>query len=118
LDADRQNALNVALENSSRTVLRTHPDLGRPFDLLEDPGDRQAALLSIGDTLPREDLGIDQHYGLVMSLRHVDHDQALVEIDLGSCEADAWGGIHGLEHVIDHTSELGVELRHGLRTCA
>jgi hypothetical protein len=41
----------------------------------------------------------------VLLLRHVDHHEALVHVDLAGGEADAGRGIHGLEHVIDQALE-------------
>ena len=49
-------------------------------------------------------------------LRHVDDDQPVVPVHLGCGKADARGGVHGLEHVVDAPFKGGIENghRHGL----
>jgi hypothetical protein len=54
-----------------------------------------------------QQLGVDQHQALVAFFRHVDHDQALVHVDLGGGQADALGLVHGLEHVVDQPLQGG-----------
>jgi hypothetical protein len=41
-----------------------------------------------------------------------------MDIHLRGGQPDTWGCIHGLEHVVDELSELGIELGHRLRSGA
>jgi len=53
--------------------------------------------------------------GLVPGVRDIDDENPLVDVNLGSSQADTRGCIHGLEHIVDEPSELSVKLRHRTR---
>jgi hypothetical protein len=50
-----------------------------------------------------------------MGLGDVNHDDALVHIDLGRGEPDPRGGVHGLGHVVDEFADPVVDQLHRLR---
>ncbi|MOA56265.1 hypothetical protein D3C78_1802150 [compost metagenome] len=45
------------------------------------------------------DLGVDEREQLIAVLGHVDHDHALVHVDLGCGQADTRCVVHGFGHV-------------------
>ena len=49
---------------------------------------------------------------LVARFGGVDDDHALVHVDLRRGEADAFGGVHRLEHVVDELADALVDCRH------
>jgi hypothetical protein len=78
---------------------------------------RQAAFLADHQIVAaRDDLGVDQHARLVARVGGVDHDHALVHVDLGRRQAHAFGGVHGLEHVVDEAADALVDAATGLAT--
>jgi hypothetical protein len=82
--------------------------------LVVDRRHRQAALFvhrHLGAA--RDQFGVDQHQRLVARFRDIDHDHALVHVDLRRREADAVGVEHRLEHVVDEAPDAVVDLRHG-----
>jgi hypothetical protein len=85
------------------------------FDLFEDPGHRQAALLALLLPLKVVDPRIDQGKQLVPAFRNVDDDDLLVHIDLGCGQADARRLVHRLGHVGDQTPDRIVNLAHRRR---
>ncbi len=93
------------------TILGTYLYFCRPLHLVEDSGHRQATLFGHRHTLAREDLGIDEHKGLVALLGNIDDEHSQLHIDLRGRESDPRRGIHRLEQVIDQQAELGVETR-------
>ena len=52
--------------------------------------------------------------GSLRALADVDHQQALVHVDLRGRQADAGRGVHGLEHVVDQLAQRCVDLLDGL----
>jgi hypothetical protein len=60
------------------------------------------------------DLRVDQHQRLVALLGGVDHDHALVHVDLGGGQADAVGVVHGLQHVGDQGADARIDALHRL----
>src|SRR5574343_1710992 len=85
------------------------------FNAVVDAGHRQAAFVAPHAHLAGPgDLGVDQHQGLDALFGHIDHDQALVHIDLRGGQADAFGLVHGLEHVVDGLLQARVKSLHGL----
>ena len=56
--------------------------------------------------------------GSIAPLAQVEYQHALGDVDLGRCQADARGGVHGLEHVVDEGPQRCVDLCDGLRTIA
>src|SRR6516165_4595386 len=59
LQAHPEHALEVALEEGTGAVLRSHPHPRGTLHLVEYPGDRKTPLLRGSHTLPREDLRVD-----------------------------------------------------------
>ena len=52
--------------------------------------------------------------GVGIGLLQVDHQHAGRHAHLDRREADAVGGVHGLEHVLDQRAQLGIEALDGL----
>ena len=61
--------------------------------------------------------GVDHHQRFVFLLRHIQNDQALMEIDLSGGQANALGLVHGLKHVGDGGFESLVKARHRFSNC-
>ena len=76
---------------------------------VEIAGYRKAAFLVFAASLVREKLGIDQHPTLVFFLRHIDDRELKRKAYLGCGQADAGGGVHGLEHVFDRARKRRIE---------
>ena len=55
---------------------------------------------------------IDQHQRLIPLFAHIEHDHALVHVDLGGREPHALGGVHGFEHVVDQLTQRIIDRRH------
>ena len=102
---------------SSRSVpsklLETHPHLLAALHAGVVFGDRQAAFFLAALPLAGNDLGIDgdQRRLLAVPGGAVEDDQPLADPDLGRGEADAGGGVHGLQHVVGQAAQFGVEGR-------
>ena len=47
----------------------------------------------------------DNQIGRLIFARYVDNDDALVDADLGRCQTDPRGGIHGCGHVPDEFAD-------------
>ena len=47
-----------------------------------------------------------------MRFRHVSNQHSLMNVDLGGRKSDAWGGIHGFEHVRSQLLQCGIEVSH------
>jgi hypothetical protein len=62
-----------------------------------------------------EDFRIEEDPGLALVLGHVNDDEPVMPVHLGSGQADSGGGIHGLEHVGDLALQRRIE--HGHRRC-
>ena len=106
LDAHCQQAVGGQLLLAAIAVQVAHGDGVGAGDVGEDPGDRQAALLVDLLALAGQDLRVHEHQRLVLALADVDDHEPVVGVDLGRRQADARGGVHGLEHVVDQTLEL------------
>ena len=100
-DGAGQVLLGVELERLAREVLRPHGDRQRAVHLVGDPGQGEAPLGVGLRALAPDDLGIDQdaERSRVLPHRDVHHGEAEVDPHLGRGEADAGGGVHGLDHV-------------------
>ena len=77
----------------------------RAVDQVENAGHGEATLFALGDAFAGHDLGIDESQRLVSLLAHVEHQHALVDVDLGRSQPDAGGGVHRLEHVFDQAAD-------------
>ena len=55
--------------------------------------------------------GIDERERLIVRLADVDHEQALVHVDLRCREPDTGRCVHGLEHVVDQLAHAGIDFR-------
>jgi hypothetical protein len=51
---------------------------------------------------------------MVAGVGRVDHDHALVHVDLGRGESDPIGVVHRLQHVVDQTADARIDFGHGL----
>src|SRR6185437_3396677 len=109
LDADGENLLAVPLEEVAVAVLGTDTDPRGALHLLEIAGNGKAALLRGDLALPGQNLRVDEDQRIVVLGRDIDHQQALVHVDLRRGKANAGRGIHGLQHVIDDPVEVGIE---------
>ena len=110
-----QQAIGLNRARLSVAIQRRDLDRRGPLDAVINSGHRQAAF--VVDLLVRagpDDLGIDQHARIVALFRGIDHDHALVHVDLRGGQARALGGVHGLEHVVDQLADAVVDLRHRL----
>src|SRR5690606_26469424 len=108
--------------------------LGARHVLDREAGQRQAAVAAVLPALHGDDLGVDDHVladhapgaalllgGQVLLLLGLVHHLALAglgvlrgQADLGRGEADAVGGVHGLDHVAGEALQVGVEARDGV----
>src|ERR1044071_666111 len=107
LDADREQPLSLERESGAVLVIGANLDPLGTLDQLVDRRQRKAAFLDVGDAYRLHDLWIDQNDEGIAPLGDVDHDDLLVDVDLGRRETDTGGRIHGLRHV-------GHELLQGL----
>ena len=115
LDADGQQAIGLDLARRALGIERAHLHPLGALDAVVDAGHRQAAFVAFHALVAGpQQLGVDQHQALVAFFRHVDHDQALVHVDLGGGQADALGLVHGLEHVVDQLAQGGIDRGDGL----
>jgi hypothetical protein len=115
LQADGQHAVELALDDGAAGVLVAHAHALGAWHVVIDAGHRQAAFLAGRLAAELEDLGVDEDLAPVLVLGHVDDHQALVPVDLRGRKADARGGIHGLEEVVDARFERRVEDGHRAR---
>ena len=78
--------------------------------------DREAALLLGHFAFGFDDLGIDEDMELAAALAdgEVDEHETLRHADLIRREADAGGGVHRVDHVVDQLLQRAVDLRDGL----
>src|SRR4051812_12893746 len=107
LHAHGKDVVAVTLELLPLAVEGAHANLGRPHNLIEHARHRQAAFFERRLILARAQyLGIDEDERLGPLLRHVNDQQALVEVHLSGGEAYPGRGIHRLEHVVDERLEL------------
>jgi len=91
----------------------------RPRQLLVDAGQGQAPLLAGAGAFPLQQFRIDQYQRLIALLAHIEHDQALMHIDLSGGKADASRRIHGLEHVVCQLTQCIINHRYTARpSCA
>ena len=81
-------------------------------------GHRQAAFLGDRHAVLLEDLRVDEDVRIFLVGRHVRDEQAPVNVDLRRGKADAWRGIHGLEHVVDQRPQLVIDRVDGRRFLA
>jgi len=75
-------------------------------------GDRQASFLGYRHAVFLQDFRIYQDAGIVLLLRDVGNEQALMHIDLRGSQSDAGSGVHCLEHVVDQNPQIVVHIRH------
>ncbi len=112
LDAHRQQASGFQFERLAVPVQGADPAVLDALHVLVETGYGQAAFLH-GFRLAVENLDfrVDEHPGLAFVLGQVHDDDLLVDVDLGGCQADALGIVHGLEHVVDQLPDV---VRHRL----
>src|SRR6266542_466862 len=100
--------LAVAVEVTDLHALRPRHGLG-------EVGDRKTSLV-LGDlTEALDDLGVDEDVELLGTLAdgEVDDHEPLRDADLVRRQADAGGGVHGDDHVVDQLLQRVVEVGHG-----
>src|ERR1039457_942093 len=112
LDAAREQLSAVHLEPLAALVLGADADFGGADHFLADIGEAEAAFVLVLFALLEDDLGIDEHQAVFGDLAHaeIDDRDAPGDVHLRSGQADALGGVGGLEHVRDQLAQLGVEL--------
>ena len=110
LDTLRQQPLAGELEGLAFSVQRLDGGLAVPLDLVVMPRHRQAALLDQLGGLGGNDLGIDHHNRRIFLGRAVHDGESQRDTDLGGCQSNARGVVHGLEHVVDQCLQVVVEL--------
>src|SRR5690606_29551679 len=109
LDALREQPVRLELERLAVLVERPDLDPLGPLDELVQPRDGQTPLLEALAAVRGEDFRVDEAARLIAPLGHVDHDDALVNVDLRRSKADAGRGIHRLEHVLDQALHVVVD---------
>ena len=97
-------------------ILGLHPNGFCALDVGVDARDGKTTFLANLLTRPRHDLGVDIHPGVVTCFADVEHQQLNMAVDLGRCQANAIGLVHGFQHVVDQLSQRFVEV--GDRFCA
>src|SRR5690606_38450788 len=113
LDAHRQQAFGDQLVGLAVAVQRADPNLLRAIDVLVEAGYRQTAFLVLVHLVGQGfELGVDEDPRLGLVLGQVHHHHALVNVHLGSREADAGSGIYGLEHVVDQLTNAVIDHLH------
>ena len=53
-------------------------------------------------------LRVDQNQRLVTIIRHIDHNQLLMHIHLRGGQSDAFGVVHGLQHIGNQSPDAGI----------
>ena len=102
LDADCQQAVVDFVKGVAVAVQCLDADTLRALDVLVEAGHREAAFLHLLQILgQRLQFGVDEHPWFGLVLGDVDHDDTLMDVDLGRRQPDAGGVVHGLEHVVD-----------------
>src|SRR5215469_15627931 len=114
-----QQVLPGFLEPVAVQVLSADSDFTWARDRLAEFGNAEAALILALPPLAVDDLRIHQHqlsFGIFFE-GDINYCQALRDADLGRCQADAVGGIHGFEHVRDEFFQISVKHFDGSRRC-
>ena len=95
-------------------VQAAHGHLGRPDGGAVVPGNGQAALHHLLLAGALHELGIDELDDLlrIVAHREVDDDDPEGHVDLGGRQADAGGGVHGLDHVVQEVADGVVDRLH------
>jgi hypothetical protein len=106
LHADRSESLGLPLPWLAVAVEEAHRDPAGPLDVFREAGDRQATFLAELAAVAGHDLRVDEHARLVLVFGHVHDQQPQVHVHLGRCQANARGGVHGLEHVIGEPAQF------------
>ena len=115
LNAHGQQAVSLEFEVVAIAVEGGYADAFQPGDVVELSRHRQAAFL-VGDFLRVEvnEFRIYEGDRLTLVLGNVDHDDALVHVNLSGREANARRGVHGFKQVVDQPAHGVVHLAHGL----
>ncbi len=101
LHAHRQHAFEVALEMAPvRSCARNRTRAARCTSSKMPGNERHPSSVFAAPSRARIS-GLMKDVGLGTVFRHVDDDEALMDIDLGRGQPDAGCLVHGLEHVID-----------------
>src|SRR5262245_93657 len=111
-DAAREAAV-VLLEGRPVRSLGLHEAAPGPRALVVDAGEGEAPLLEQGRRAGApEDARIDENELVLLLARRVQHEDALLQPDLGGGEPDALAGVHALEHAGHDRAQLLVEGLH------
>ena len=115
LKAGGEHAFDLFLVDFAVAVEPAGADRVRPVDLGILVGDRQAALIVGARLGGAQDLGVDEDQrvadrlaAFLLRILKVDDQDPLRNAHLDRGEADAGGGVHRLEHVVDERLDLGV----------
>src|SRR6188768_4314372 len=102
-------AIEIDFEELALHILRTGPDVGRPFHLIEYAGHGQATFLGDPGAFAGQDFGVAEHLRPGLSLGNIHDDQSLMDVNLGGRETHAGRLVHGLEHVLGKLRQGRVE---------
>ena len=100
LNTDRQQSIGLDHTGLALGVQRPHMHGIKPLHPVINARHRQAAFfVQVLFGAGPDQLGVDQHQGLIALLRHVDDHQPLMHIHLGGRQANAVRVVHRGQHV-------------------
>ena len=110
-----QEFCTLYFEEFAFDVLGADFDPGVALDLFANVGEGEAAFFFGLLAAAVDDFGIDEDEAVFGALVEADVDDGdlLGDGDLGGGEADALGGVHAVEHLVDELGELGGEFGDG-----
>ena len=114
LDTDRREALGIEFKRLPVAPEGAHAHRRCAPDLVVNARQRQAAFLYAVLPVAAEDLRVDEYLRLVMAGTDIDNQQPFVHVDLSRRKPDAFGRIHGLDHVIGQLPQCIIDLDDGL----
>jgi len=100
LYADGEQIVRFQLEGVAVAILRPDLDPLGARNQSTVAGHGEAALFDAGAAGLLQDLRVDQHQLFFAVLGDIDDDDALMNVDLGRGQADAFLRVHGFEHII------------------
>ena len=112
LDADCQQAIGFQLQRLAITPQGAHADLLSAGHRLIKSRHRQTAFLAFLQPIAGDDFRVDQKQGLVTIIGDVRHQHAQMDIHLRGGKANALGGVHGFQHVVQHAAQGIVHCPH------
>ena len=101
LDANGEQPVGIELKRFALSVQCPHRDVLSTFHFFKNTRYRQTAFLAVRGATAGDYFRVDEDLKLVVRLRNVDNNDALMDVDLGSCQADSRRGVHGIRHIFD-----------------